>query len=403
MAAFDPFDTEPHFVSSTEIHESHRLPIHHHKKNSTFANVPFAETNGMDDFYGFTPKETMLNQEIKELKDIVRESQDLIDTKNGIIRALREEVDGLKQLVGDLRSQDVATPKQFKMFPAPPPPPPPPPPPTVERLKSTARGTAARSSISRISPHSILTKGSALFSHQNRLGNPLCSERVAGLNKTQCALSASDVSDDSGHDISPSLNHFLDNLEVKFKDDPSVRTPNALSADAAASGGQHVPTPSNTPYPAGGTGRSPPSDDDVDYYVSTAAMDTEPNGQFPHSLLQRSSLSEEEIHKMEQQAVADQMQRDGEGAETVGAAGFSNLVFNDSNVAKMNMNIITHHSHHTHTQSPPDRQSEVERLRRDVRRLSHDVERATASKLHLVRSSALEMDRLRRIIREHIK
>ncbi len=28
-------------------------------------------TNGMDDFVGFSPTETRLNQEIKELKDIV--------------------------------------------------------------------------------------------------------------------------------------------------------------------------------------------------------------------------------------------------------------------------------------------------------------------------------------------
>ena len=62
-----------------------------------------------------------------------------------------------------------------------------------------------------------------------------------------------------------------------------------------------------------------------------------------------------------------------EGNETVETKGFNNVVFNDSNVANMSMNIINHHQH-THNDLG------IEDRKRDLKRM--------AQKLHCVTSES---------------
>ena len=395
MATFDPFDSEPHFMSSTQIHEqSARRPVSHHKKNSTFANVPYAGpcclflkyiplyifasislfylkrvncanstyndlsimdmkckktktvTNGMDDFIGFSPTETRLNAEIKELKEIVRENQDIIDAKDVLIRQLREENRELKQLVEQLTSKQpspspqpddaehdeadssnlhstqiqISSPAQWQQVP------------------SRTRGPRS-SSFSRQSPSSILTKGSALFSKQNKgaqshsnstsytkanfKGNSKenitktpRSTKTGKSTKNNKSLkpgfeagttSSNHLNDPTKHDLSPSISHFLHDLDVRFKDDDSDHLQHRdVLHHGRDAGGRHMMTPSNTPFPSGA---NPQSEEEMELYVSTSAMmetNDSVDGHLPQFLhLRRSSLSEEERQAMELQASKD--------------------------------------------------------------------------------------------------
>merc|ERR1719419_1573875 len=101
--------------------------------------------------------------------------------------------------------------------------------------------------------------------------------------------------------MSPSLNQFMNDLEVKFKDDGSRHSLHRHGPRGALGddGGQHMMTPSNTPFPSGA---NPQTEDDIELYVSTSAMmeiDTA-DGHLPQFLhLRRSSLSEEEQQALE--------------------------------------------------------------------------------------------------------
>ena len=59
----------------------------------------------MDEFFGFDAEETKHLTEIRELKEILKENQDLIDEKDKIISSLRMENYNLKEQITALQQQ----------------------------------------------------------------------------------------------------------------------------------------------------------------------------------------------------------------------------------------------------------------------------------------------------------
>eukprot|EP01083_Nonionella_stella_P006626 19215_1 len=160
-------------LMSEEI-QSVPKPPSHHKKHSTFANVPFADTDGLDDFYGFSADETNQAQEIKELNQTLEQHKETIANKDQMIHTLQEENQSLKTAMNELTLQI-----QHK------------------------HGLKARDSNKMPTPETKTTEtetmdASDLFDH----AVPHSEHNVA-----------------IGHAISASLDNFLDNLDFKFKED----------------------------------------------------------------------------------------------------------------------------------------------------------------------------------------
>merc|ERR1719334_770832 len=98
------------------------------------------------------------------------------------------------------------------------------------------------------------------------------------------------------------------------------------------------------------------------------------------------------------------MEKGNDTVETGGASmGLHNVVFNDSNVANMNMNIINHHQHMMYNEVAQSMEDAVDRVKAENRRLEAVIEEMKATKLQLAINTATEMDRLRSIIRLHVK
>ena len=152
------------------------------------------------------------------------------------------------------------------------------------------------------------------------------------------------------HSISPSLHNFLDKLDFKFKEDEN-------DADDL----NNIDLPNKTSPMLLSSNSDIDKDGDNEYiYNPTAQILMDLDGHLPQ--LRRSSLSEDEQERMEQQAVLDMQARtshsrdaginEKQGKEIINVkkknnykSSFNNLIFKDSNVKNMSMSIINHHQH----------------------------------------------------------
>eukprot|EP01084_Bolivina_argentea_P184605 318386_1 len=341
---------------SADIDTTHQQPSHH-KKHSTFANVPFAETHGLDDFIGFSATETELNQEIKDLKDKVQSQQDLIDSKDLLILQLRNENTELKNELANMNSRfqiqshndDNDSNKSDTLSPI-----------ASNDNNQNTLNILSNKSIKGIPPvlrpsqKSQTTEGSALFS------------KISNKKK--------ETDDELKHQISASLNNFLDTLDFKFKEDENE---NKL------------------------TDENETEIEEEYIYNPTAIMDID--GHLPQ--LRRSSLSEEEQERMELEAVNQLKNINGNdnnnNKEHIGNNAYNNVIFNDSNVNNMNMNIINHHNHmsnHNH-----NKDTNINSLKMEILQLTNIIQQMRKAKIQLIMSTENEINRLRTIIRKHIK
>ena len=362
-----------------------------------------SETNGLDDFFGFGVEETQLHQEIKDLKAIIEENQDIIDSKDVLINELKTENANLKQTINSLESQLQHNKKQKK-----------------RKDSNSSFGSSSTAtipphendddmnhysivnsnvktakiipSILRPSPQSQTTAGSALFSktrnNNNGGGTPL------PLNTN---------GNDLKHSISPSLNNFLDKLDFKFKEDEENGVPTGVDAVTAIKRSPALLSSNsdNLNYSN--------DEKDNDDYISTASILMDIDGHLPQ--LRRSSLSEEEQERMEHEAILmssndnlhsnttknKDQNNDNINENRDKSNSFNNVIFKDSNVKNMNMNIINHHQHN-HSKS-----SRVDNLKKEIQDLKEELENMRNSKIQLIINTNDEINKLRTIIRQHLK
>jgi len=213
--------------------------------------------------------------------------------------------------------------------------------------------------------------------------------------------------------LSESLNNFLDTLDFKFKEDEEI-----------AANTEHVQTHNNGKNDGNEQEKASTSYSDFDgdnkqyIYNPTAQIVLDIDGHLPQ--FRRSSLTEEEEERMENEAVnrmntaqksttrggEDENEREEEEKQEVeethmaekdsksNSNSFNNVIFKDSNVKNMNMNIINHHTHHD---------EDVEQLKVEIESLRQQVDWLTTSKLKLIMNANEEMEHLRAIIRNRLQ